>query len=59
MLLAAIRRLKGCLAQVQEIHEKAVEGEVASYLRQKIELDLEECDAVLGTILREMRSSNR
>ena len=59
MLIAAISRLKGCVSQLQEVHEKSFEGEAASDLTQKIELDLEGCKTVLETILREMRSSSR
>jgi hypothetical protein len=42
MLLTALRRLKGSLAQVQEIQEKSYEGDTSPELRQKIEVDLEE-----------------
>jgi hypothetical protein len=59
MLLTALRRLKGSLAQVQEIHEKSYEGDTSPELRQKLEVDLEQCKAVLDQILGEHRSSNR
>jgi hypothetical protein len=59
MLLTALLRLKGSLAQVQEIHERSYEGDTSPELRQKIEVDLEQCKAVLDKTLDEHRSSNR
>ena len=52
MLIAAVSRLKGCVSQLQEVHEKSFEGEAASDLTQKIEVDLEGC-AADGESLRE------